>query len=136
MSRRPGLMTPQRRSILDLLSSSPVPLSAKDIHRSLGAKVNLATVYRTLEHLERNGRAESFTLGCSCEGRVRYYRATSAPHTHWFHCASCHTFLPVGCPSVKAVLARSPGLRGARVLGHVMYLTGLCPSCADRKESV
>jgi Fur family ferric uptake transcriptional regulator len=128
-------MTKARREALDLLRAASQPLSAAAIFGRLGACCDQATVYRTLHYLEEQGYAESFILHCDQHGTERYYSAVGgAPgneggHRHWFHCESCHRFIEIGSCTVAGLVASFEKEQGVAVRHHVLYFTGLCPTC-------
>ena len=82
-------LTLRRIMILDVVNKTQLPVSAKDIYKSIKNELNLATVYRGLQYLEENNYIETFTIACSKEGTIRYYHGKKLPHRHFFHCESC-----------------------------------------------
>ncbi len=122
-------LTKKRKTVLDLIQQSEVPLNAKDISQSIGNGINLATVYRALSFLEAGSYVEGFTLPCSKEGTVRYFYDRAKPHIHFFHCINCHQFTVFNDCRLNASIADFQKKSGALVNDHVLYLTGLCTSC-------
>ncbi len=81
-------LTPQRIMILSAIENSDQHISAEEIYAQVMAKypnVNISTVYRTLELLERLGLVTKTDLG---EGRVRYHPAEKGHHHHLV-CREC-----------------------------------------------
>jgi len=130
MSKK-NFFTKRRKMVLELIKNSSVPLSAKKVYSSFKKKMDLATVYRILQYLELNSFIDSFTIVCTKEGTVRYFYAKNNPHNHWFHCTSCHTFLPVKCfkDKLKSMVTNTESLKGALIHNHIIYFTGICSKC-------
>lgn len=81
-------LTPQRVMIVSALENSSDHISAEEIYAQVAAKfpnVNISTVYRTLELLERLGLVTETDLG---GGRVRYHPADKGHHHHLI-CEQC-----------------------------------------------
>lgn len=125
------VLTERRRLILERLRSAPSPITVAAIHALLGNSMDLATVYRGVQALEKAGYVEGLTLPCSQEGTRRYYVARDpGGHSHFFHCQSCHSFFNLGACGLERLQADFEKHSGATVLGHVLYFVGLCASCA------
>ena len=75
-------MTGQRKTIAQVLSSSPDHPDVDELHRrahSIDARISLSTVYRTLKLLETKGILERHDFGA---GRGRYEEAPREHHDH------------------------------------------------------
>ncbi len=122
-------MTKMRRTILNVLEDADVPLSTAEIHRRIIQRPNLATVYRALGDFEKQGLIESFSFTCSAEGTERYYYLRRIPHIHYFHCSSCHRFIPLGTCGLKKLEYQLESDHGVTIEDHTLYFTGLCGLC-------
>ena len=81
-------LTPQRMMILSAIENSDDHISAEEIYAQIVAKyprVNISTVYRTLELLKRLGLVTETDFG---EGRVRYHPRGKGHHHHLV-CQEC-----------------------------------------------
>ena len=81
-------LTPQRMMILSAIENSDDHISAEEIYSQVVAKypnVNISTVYRTLELLERLKLVTETDLG---GGRVRYHPVDKGHHHHLV-CQEC-----------------------------------------------
>jgi len=81
-------LTPQRLMILSAIEHSNDHISAEEIHGQVVARfpnVNISTVYRTLDLLERLDMVTKTDLG---GGRVRYHPAEKGHHHHLV-CREC-----------------------------------------------
>ena len=88
LSKQGYRLTPQRLMVLSAIENSDDHISAEEIYAQIVAKypsVNISTVYRTLELLERLGLVTKTDLG---EGRVRYHPAEKGHHHHLV-CREC-----------------------------------------------
>jgi len=124
LSKQGYRMTPQRMMILSAIESSDDHISAEEIYAQIVAKypnVNISTVYRTLELLERLGLVTKTDLG---EGRVRYHPAEKGHHHHLI-CRECGAIIDLDeslLTSLKSTLLReykfSADLRHLAILGR------------------
>ena len=81
-------LTPQRMMVLSAIENSNDHISAEEIYAQVVAKyshVNISTIYRTLELLNRLGLVTETDLG---GGRVRYHPAGKGHHHHLV-CQEC-----------------------------------------------
>src|SRR3972149_12291573 len=81
-------LTAQRRLILSTIHQRDNHISAEDIYSKVHAKyprVNISTVYRTLELLKGLGLVTETDLG---EGKLRYHFAERGHHHHLI-CEKC-----------------------------------------------
>ena len=81
-------LTPQRMMIVAAVEGSDDHISAEEIYTKVKAQyphMNMSTIYRTLELLERLGLVTETDMG---EGRVRYHSADKGHHHHLV-CQKC-----------------------------------------------
>ena len=81
-------LTPQRMMILSAIENGDGHISAEEIYAQVTAKyprVNISTVYRTLELLKRLELVTETDLG---DGRLRYHPADKGHHHHLV-CTEC-----------------------------------------------
>ena len=122
-------MTPQRLMILSAIEDSENHISAEEIHAQVVAKypnINISTVYRTLELLERLGMVTKTDLG---EGRVRYHPAKKGHHHHLV-CRECGAIIDLDeslLAHLKEALLREYGFIAD--LRHLAIL-GRCVNCS------
>ncbi len=129
-------MTRKRQIILDIFKTSKVPLNARQIFEMVEGDLDKATVYRSLKYLEENEMISSFVLDCKSTGVERYYYSRERTHGHFFHCTSCHRFIPMdGCP-LKGQLKSLEEDYGFSVQEHFLTLKGVCRECKPGKENV
>jgi len=117
-------LTPQRMLVLAAIENSEHHISAEEIYAQVVDKyphVNISTVYRTLELLNRLGLVTETDLG---GGRVRYHPADKGHHHHLV-CQECGKVIDLDesvLSSLKDVLFReykfSADLRHLAIFGH------------------
>ena len=117
-------MTPQRVMILSTIENSDNHISAEEIYEQVVArypKVNISTVYRTLELLKKLRLVTETDLG---GGRVRYHPSDRGHHHHLV-CQECGAIIDFDEPvlsTIKSVLLRDykfvADLRHLAIFGH------------------
>ena len=121
-------LTPQRMMILSAIENSDNHISAEEIYTQVIAKypkVNISTIYRTLELLKRLGLATETDLG---GGRVRYHPADKGHHHHLV-CTECGAIIDLD-ESVLFPL-KSTLLRECKFTADLRHLAifGRCVKC-------
>ena len=123
-------LTPQRMMVLAAIESSDDHISAEEIYAQVIAKyphVNISTVYRTLELLNRLGLVTETDLG---GGRVRYHPADKGRHHHLV-CQDCGRIIDLDeslLSSLKDVLFRE--YKFSADLRH-LAIFGRCADCSN-----
>jgi Fur family ferric uptake transcriptional regulator len=130
LSRRGYRMTPQRMMILSIIEGSDTHISAEEIYAQVVAmypRVNISTVYRTLELLKEQGLIYEIDLG---GGRVGYHPEDKGHHHHLI-CRKCNTVVDINESvlfSVKAILLQAFNFDAD--LKH-LAISGLCEKCRN-----
>ena len=90
-----------------------------DVLREDGSQIGLASIYRTLDLLDRTGLVQRFEVG---EGSARYEPAyPSGEHHHHIVCDSCGDVVPFEDDGLEQAIERLAGpgrLRGQRPRRH------------------
>jgi Fur family ferric uptake transcriptional regulator len=119
-----------RREVVELLGGQQCCLSAQEIHerlREAGSRVGIASVYRTLEGLDRTGLVQRIDLG---DGVSRFEPLLAGgDHHHHFVCDDCGKVEPFEDDALEAALARIAGGKGYALHGHDVVLHGDCGDC-------
>jgi Fur family transcriptional regulator, ferric uptake regulator len=119
-----------RREVVEFLGRQDCCFSAQEIHdrlRERGARVGIASVYRTLEGLDRSGLVQRIDLG---DGVSRFEPAVSGDeHHHHFVCDDCGKVEPFADAALEATLARIAGGHGYALETHDVVLRGGCGTC-------
>ncbi len=129
-----GKLTKHRASVFDVISKSETPMSAKDVYDRIRS-INLATIYRALGFLERNGYVAGFTIVCASEGITRYYHRLERPHSHFLHCERCHSFFPYTDCTISRSIRKIEKRYDFSVHEHTLYFVGVCGECGITKGS-
>ena len=123
-------LTPQRMMVLAAIEGSDDHISAEEIYAQVVAKyphVNISTVYRTLELLNRLGLVTETDLG---GGRVRYHPADKGRHHHLV-CQDCGRIIDLDeslLSSLKDILFRE--YKFSADLRH-LAIFGRCADCSN-----
>ena len=123
-------LTPQRMMILSAIENGDGHISADEIYAQVTAKyprVNISTVYRTLELLKRLELVTETDLG---DGRLRYHPADKGHHHHLV-CTECGAVIDLDeslLSPVKDVLLREYGFLAD--LKH-LAIFGRCANCSQ-----
>ncbi len=118
--------TRQRRAIRAAFKEAGHPLSPKELLELARREVEslgIATVYRNLRALEKEGWIEAVEL----PGESPRYEVAGKGHHHHFHCQDCDRVYEVeGCPgNLKSITPE-----GFELESHEFVLYGRCETCA------
>ncbi len=123
-----GRATSSRRLLLDVLFQAKSHMSAEEIAEAVQARfpdVNISTVYRNLEDLERLGVVVHCHLG---HGPATYQLTTSA-HTH-FICEECGAMVEAPAEMFASLAQEAKAKLGFSIDPHHFAMLGFCASCA------
>jgi Fur family transcriptional regulator, ferric uptake regulator len=119
-----------RRVVVEYLGRQECCVSAQEIHdavRAGGARLGIASVYRTLDGLDDLGLVQRVDLG---DGVSRFERADpQGEHHHHLVCGDCGKVEPFEDPALEAAIAGIAGGRGYSVAAHEVVLRGACGDC-------
>ncbi|WP_373899116.1 Fur family transcriptional regulator [Haloimpatiens sp. FM7315] len=127
--------TKGRLSILKILEENKEAANAERIYEKCskeGVKIDLSTVYRTLELFEKMSLIEKFDIG---EGKYNYL-FKEHNHKHILHCKLCDKNLEIDCPmpQVSDIIKSKTGFV---LVEEEIKFSGICKDCAKinkRKE--
>ena len=126
-------MTAPRRSVAEIVAGRAGHFTAAEIAaeaRARGIHVGRATVFRTLDALERVEAVERIDI----PGGGHAYVACEPAHHHHVVCSRCGRSVEVEDGRLAA-LVRSIGRRtGYRIDEHRLELYGLCTACQAAPE--
>ncbi len=121
--------TKYRVNIIDILQKSKQLLSAQDIYEILNnnkIKVNLSTVYRTLEKLTENKIINKIEIE---QENKSLYEFNRQEHHHFLICKNCNKIEPIyNCPlhDYEDTLQKQTGFQ---ITGHKIEFYGYCKKC-------
>ena len=120
--------------MIELLGRQHCCLTAQEIFdrlRSEGRAVGIASVYRTLEQLSRDGFVQRIDIG---SGTTRFEPLhASGEHHHHVVCDECGKVEAFADPELERALHRVEGRTGYAVGGHDVVLRGVCRACTPRR---
>lgn len=121
--------TRQRTAILEVLAADRSFLSARQIHARLEHRsrdVALATVYRTVKSLSRQGALDVIPG----DGEALYCLCHSPEHHHHLVCRSCGVSVELENPALESWANRVADEHGFEQVDHTLELYGTCRSCS------
>jgi Fur family ferric uptake transcriptional regulator len=121
-------MTEPREVVVRALSAQPSVINPEALSYDLHPQgVGRATVYRTLDLLERHGMLTRVHLD-GCHG----YTLCDEGHHHHLLCSSCSRVLPVDATGVETEILRLAEQLKFRVDTHTLEFAGLCENCQKK----
>ena len=106
-------------------------MNASQIHSRTRGMLDLATVYRGLNYLEKHHYLDSFVFECDDRGIERYYSLRKPQHEHYMHCEICHRFYALPTCSLVQSFGQIEEEYGFRVEEHFLTLKGTCRDCCE-----
>jgi Fur family ferric uptake transcriptional regulator len=120
-----------RRAVIELLGRQSCCLTAQEIFdglRAEGRQVGIASVYRTLEQLARDGYVQRVDVGA---GTARFEpHHSGGEHHHHLVCADCGRVEAFADDALERALHKVEDETGYAV-AHDVVLRGVCDDCAD-----
>ena len=124
-----------RRAVVELLGRQDCCLTAQEIFdqlRAEGRRVGIASVYRVLEHLSKDGFVQRIDIGA---GTTRFEPIhADGEHHHHLVCDDCGKVEPFEDPSLESAIERVATGRGYAVAAHDVVLRGACEDCRHDGE--
>ena len=122
-------ITEQRRTLVGFIMSRSKMFTPDELLGDLkagGIRIGRATVFRTLDLMERFGYLSRVPNG----GHLSYATCQDGQeHHHHLVCSNCGQVLHFeGCP-VRDLLAELQSRTGYQIVNHRLEIAGLCPSC-------
>jgi Fur family ferric uptake transcriptional regulator len=118
--------TRQREAIRSVFETAGAPLTPEEVleaARRSTPHLGIATVYRTIAALLREG----WLAQVAVPGTAPRYEREDGGHHHHFRCRACDRVFDVGA-SDEELLDRLPA--GFELEGHSVVLYGRCADCA------
>jgi Fur family ferric uptake transcriptional regulator len=120
-----------RRAVVELLGRQHCCLTAQEIFdqlRAEGRRVGIASVYRVLEQLSRDGFVQRIDIGA---GTTRFEPIhVDGEHHHHLVCDDCGKVEAFADDQLERALRKVEGRTGYSVAGHDVVLRGACGDCA------
>ncbi len=123
-------LTAPRRALAALMAAINGPFTAArvvDEARGRGLRVGRATVFRTIDALERAGAIERLDLPSGDHA----YVACAPAHHHHVVCSGCGRTAEVADGDLAALVGEIGRRTGFRIDEHRLELFGSCPACVE-----
>jgi Fur family ferric uptake transcriptional regulator len=121
-----------RQAVVELLGAQDCCLTAQEIFdrlRAGGRRVGIASVYRVLEQLSRDGFVQRVDIGAGTS-RFEPIHAGGEHHHHHLVCDDCGKVEAFADDQLERALRNVEGKTGYTVAGHDVLLRGACRDCA------
>ena len=119
-----------RSAIIELLGRQDCCLTAQEIFdglRAEGRRVGIASVYRTLEQLTKDGFVQRIDIGA---GTSRFEPVHSdGEHHHHLVCDECGKVEAFADEELELALLKVERQTGYTIAGHDVVLRGVCIDC-------
>lgn len=122
--------TTQRAALQEVLAATDEFATAAELHAALrdrGARVGLATVYRTLADLLAAGEIDSLR---GPAGEALYRHCEDSSHHHHLVCRVCGRTEEVSAPTVERWAKAVAKQYGFTEIDHEIELFGCCADCS------
>ena len=127
-------ITPQRRSILKLITGSREHLTPLAIYEKLQREnpgIGLVTVYRTLEILSELGLICEMHAGGNCRS---YLMRRPSEHHHHLICSDCGRVIDFTDCGLRKLERRLSRENSFTINGHLLEFLGQCRDCHISQE--
>lgn len=125
-----------RLAVIELLGRQRCCLTAQEIFdqlRTEGRRVGIASVYRSLEQLTRDGFVQRIDVGAGTSRFEPIYG--DGEHHHHLVCDDCGKVEAFSDAELERTLRKVEGRTGYSVAGHDVVLRGACQDCAQPARS-
>lgn len=120
-----------RQTVIEAMAGRGCSVTAReiaDVLRDEDSRIGLASIYRTLDLLDRTGLVQRFEVG---EGSARYEPAyPSGEHHHHIVCDSCGSVTAFEDEALEQAIERLSERVNHSVNAHDVTLHGECPACS------
>jgi Fur family ferric uptake transcriptional regulator len=120
-------LTRPRLAVLHVLRENKEGLDPQEVHRkgkALCPSLGLVTVYRTLDLLAELGLVRRVHSEQRCHSF-----ASAGRDRHYLVCQGCHRVIEFPCDGLASLIEGVRQRTGYTVTGHLVELSGLCPTC-------
>jgi Fur family ferric uptake transcriptional regulator len=123
-----------RRAVIQLLGDQSCCLTAQEIFdqlREQGRRVGIASIYRALEQLTRDGYLQRVEIGADSARFEPVH--TDGEHHHHLVCDDCGKIEAFADAELERALSKLERRTGYTVEGHDVVLHGACGDCAPAR---
>ena len=119
--------TKQREKILEQLETTTHPQSAEMIFKSLRERINLATIYRSLNTFLEKGLVSKSVIN-----QTSYYTLAKNGHHHYLICLTCNKMEEVECDLTE--IKKPTTTHKFQIAYHDMTYFGYCEECVSKEN--
>ena len=113
--------------ILDIIKNEDTPLTAQDIFKKVSKNIdiNLSTVYRALNNLEKSG----MIVKTIHHDKIAYYELSSADSKSYLICDRCNNSYVTSSSDIEKLSKKIKKETGFNITSHTLELHGICSKC-------
>jgi len=133
LRRRNLRMTPERRSVLEVILSREGHFDAEELLTFLkrrNRRVSRATLYRTLDHLREAGLVRMHRFG---PGQALFEHNYGRQHHDHMVCNRCQRVIEFVNEDIERLQEEMCTLHGFHSTSHVMQIFGICRDCRSQE---
>ena len=126
-------ITKGRLAIYNILKKNKNSINADYIYeecKKKGIKLNLSTVYRTIEIFEEKKLIEKISLG---DGKFSY-AIKKNEHKHMLKCNVCEKEVEIPCP-MRSITELVQNQTGFMLTEHQLVMKGVCEQCKHKNNN-
>ncbi|MGO8745062.1 MAG: Fur family transcriptional regulator [Thermoguttaceae bacterium] len=137
LASRGKRITRQRRLIVETVFSHHDHFDADELMAHLqesiaGRELSRPTIYRTLAELVESGLLKKMALS----GRSVFEHDYGYPCHDHLYCQACNALIEFHSDDLERIRDSVAGQYDFQVLGHRMFVTGVCADCRARRDGV
>jgi len=117
--------TKPRKLVFEALAHYSKPVSVAEINYYLKNKIDLTSIYRTLELMKKSNIAEETEFG---DGKKRYELISEKGHHHHLICENCGDIEDIKMKEDE-LLNKVKTKSKFAIKKHKLEFFGLCPNC-------
>jgi Fur family ferric uptake transcriptional regulator len=121
-------VTKLRKTILEIVENSDIPIKVKSIYQQLAQKPDLSTVYRALDFFQKKNLLQRINFF----NKEQYYYSAKKPHRHFILCQKCqHIDAFNRCPA-HSLEKELENQFDFKISDHFLHFIGLCKECQKK----
>jgi len=114
---------------MSVIESYPSGFTTKELYQSLDGEIGLATIYRFLEELKKEGQLLQFNTDDNT-AKYQYAEPCSNPGHFYLKCIKCGKLEHVDCKKIKGLIEHIYNDHHFRLGVQHIIINGICADCA------
>lgn len=125
--------TKQKELLWEMIEKKQQEFTIKELFQELDGNIGLTTIYRFVEHLEKEGRVTKIVRD---NGTVYYqYLGNCSLENHFYlKCEKCKTMIHVDCDYVEDLSKHIKTKHKFQLNKEHIIMNGLCEDCLNKEE--